>query len=118
MAADDTLFARLLLDLMLPPKLAESLRAYGYDVTVARDLPTEVQRNDQALLAEATRQRRALVTCNYRDPRSNSCLIHQEWVAQGKGHAGIILVPQLQVSDRLRRWDVRDRLLLFLNQHT
>jgi hypothetical protein len=31
---------------------------------------------------------------------------------------GIILVPQAQISNRLRRWEVRDRLLSFLNQRT
>jgi hypothetical protein len=32
-----------------------------------------------------------------------------------KEHAGIILVPQHQVSSRSHRWEVRDRLLKFLN---
>jgi hypothetical protein len=36
----------------------------------------------------------------------------------GQEHAGIILIPQSQISNRLRRWEVRDRLLDFLNQHT
>jgi hypothetical protein len=35
-----------------------------------------------------------------------------------KVHFGIILIPQAQISNRLRRWDVRDRLLRFLNQRT
>ena len=33
-------------------------------------------------------------------------------------HFGIILVPQVQISNRLRRWEVRDRLRSFLNQRT
>lgn len=31
---------------------------------------------------------------------------------------GIILIPQAQISSRLGRWRVRDRLLRFLNQRT
>jgi hypothetical protein len=56
-----------------------------------------------------------VVTCNYSDPRSNFCVIHEQWQSRGKEHAGIILVPQHQVSSRSRRWEVRDRLLKFLN---
>jgi len=115
---DDSLFARLLFDVMLPARLAEAVRTQGFDVVEARTLPSEIQRDDQALLEEATRQRRVVVTCNYRDPRSNFCVIHQEWQAGGQEHAGIILIPQEQVRDRLRRWDVRDRILDFLDHYT
>jgi hypothetical protein len=69
-------------------------------------------------LAEAASRSCVVVTCNYSDPASNFCLIHDEWRAQGKQHAGIILVPQFQISSRARRWEVRERLLVFLNQHT
>src|SRR5438874_4673036 len=94
---EESLFARLLCDVMIPAELAEALRAQGYDVAEARLFPLEVQQDDEALLEEATRQERAVVTCNYSDPRSNFCLIHEQWQAQGKDHAGIILVPQHQV---------------------
>ena len=114
----ERLFARLLCDMMIPAELAEALRAQGYDVAEARLLPPEAQQDDQALLEEATRQGRTVLTCNYSDPQSNFCLIHEQWQAQGKNHEGIILVPQHHISSRLRRWDVRDRLLKFLNQHT
>jgi hypothetical protein len=114
---NDTLFARLLFDVMTPAELAEAVRAQGYDVAEARNFPLEVQRDDRALLEEAAQQRRAVVTCNYSDPQSNFCLIHEEWQEQGKEHSGIIFVPQFQISNRLRRWEVRDRLLNFLNQH-
>ncbi len=113
-----TLFARLLFDLMLPAELAEAIRLQGYDVLEARTLPIETQRDDWAILAEAARQMRVVITCNYSDPASNFCLIHNEWKQQGKEHAGIILVPQYQISSRFRRWEVRDRLLDLLNQHT
>jgi hypothetical protein len=114
---DEPLFARLLCDVMIPAELAEAIRAHGYEVAEARMLPLDVQRDDEALLEEATRQDRAVVTCNYCEPQSNFCVIHEQWQAQGKEHAGIILVPQHQVSSRSRRWEVRDRLVKFLNSY-
>jgi hypothetical protein len=116
--ASEVLFARLLCDVMIPAELSAALRAQGYDVAEARTLPLEIQQDDYAILAEAAHQQRVVITCNYSDPHSNFCLIHGEWRAQGKEHAGIILIPQHQVSSRSRRWEVRDRLLSFLNQHT
>ncbi len=113
--AEESLFVRLLSDVMIPAELAEALRAQGYDVAEARSLPLEVQQDDEALLEVAASQRRAVVTCNYSDPQSNFCVIHEEWQARSKEHAGIILVAQHQVSSRSRRWEVRDRLLKFLN---
>jgi predicted nuclease of predicted toxin-antitoxin system len=100
---------------MIPAELAEALRTQGYDVAEARLLPLDVQQDDEVLLDEAARQDRAVVTCNYSDPHSNFCVIHEEWQSQGKEHAGIILVSQHQVSSRSHRWQVRDRLLKFLN---
>ena len=112
------LFARLLFDIMLPADLAESLRIHGYDVAEARALPLEVQRDDGALLIEAAGLQRLVVTCNYHDPHSNFCSLHEEWQAQSMEHSGILLVPQFQISNRFLRWQVRDRMLTFLNQHT
>jgi Domain of unknown function (DUF5615) len=114
----ETLFARLLCDVMIPAELSAAIRAQGYDVAEARSLPLEIQQDDQAILQAAAQQRRVVITCNYSDPQSNFCLMHEAWRAQGKKHAGIILIAQYQISGRLGRWEVRDRLLNFLNQHT
>lgn len=113
---EESLFARLLCDVMIPAELSEALRAHGYDVAEARLLALEVQQDDETLLEHASREGRAVVTCNYSDPRSNFCIIHEEWRLQGKEHAGIILAPQHHVSNRSRRWEVRDRLLKLLNR--
>jgi uncharacterized protein with PIN domain len=112
---EEGLFVRLLCDVMIPGELAEALRTQGYDAAEGRLLPLDVQQDDEALLEEAARQERAVLTCNYSDPRSNFCVLHEQWQSRGKEHAGIILVPQHQVSSRLGRWQVRDRLLKFLN---
>ncbi len=114
---EERLFARLLCDVMIPAELAEAIQAQGYDVAHARLLPQEVQQDDVALLEKATQQDRVVVTCNYSDPRSNFCIIHEQWQKEGKEHAGILLVPQHQISSRSRRWDVRDRMLKFLNRY-
>lgn len=114
----ETLFARLLCDVMIPAELSAAIRTQGYDVAEARTLPLEMQQDDHAILRAAAQQRRVVVTCNYGDPQSNFCLMHEAWRTQGKKHAGIILIAQYQISSRVRRWEVRDRLLNFLNQHT
>ena len=115
---DAPLFACLLCDIMIPAELSAAIRTQGYEVSEARDLSPEIQQDDWAILAEAEATERVVVTCNYSDPASNFCLIHEDWQRQGKTHAGIILIPQFQISSRARRWEVRERLLAFLNQHT
>ena len=99
----ETLFARLLCDVMIPAELSAAIRAQGYDVAEARTCPLEIQQDDQAILQAAAQQRRVVITCNYSDPQSNFCLMHAAWHAQGKQHAGIILIPQYQISSRLGR---------------
>ena len=96
----EVLFARLLCDVMIPAELSAALRAQGYDVAEARTLPLEIQQDDRAILAKAAQQQRVVITCNYSDPQSNFCLIHEEWRAQDKEHAGIILIPQYQICNR------------------
>ena len=58
---DEALFLRLLCDVMIPAELAQAIREQGYDIAEARLLPVEVQQDDDALLEEAARQRRAVL---------------------------------------------------------
>jgi len=113
-----SLFARLLFDVMMPAELAEAIRDCGYDVSEARALPLAVQQDDTAILENAAQERRVVVTCNYHDPHSNFCSLHDQWQAQGRDHAGILLIPQFHISNRFLRWQVRDRMLRLFNQHT
>ena len=101
--ACETLFARLLCDVMIPAECSAAIRAQGYDVAEARTFPLEIQQDDQVILQAAAQQRRVVITCNYSDPQSNFCLIHEAWRAQGKKHAGIMLIAQYQISSRLGR---------------
>ena len=84
----ETLFAQLLCNVMIPAELSAAIRAQGYDVAEARALPVEIQQNDHAVLRAAVQQRRVVVTCNYSDPQSNFCRIHEAWRAQGKEARG------------------------------
>src|SRR5215469_16988495 len=87
-----TLFARLLTDIMIPSQFSAAIRAQGYDVAEVRAMLSEIQQDDRAILTEATRQKRAVITCNYSDRSSNFCLIHEEWRGKKKVHFGIILI--------------------------
>jgi predicted nuclease of predicted toxin-antitoxin system len=55
-------FAKLMMDIMIPPEISEALRSQGYDVLKARELPPEIYQDDRLLLEEATKQGRILVT--------------------------------------------------------
>jgi predicted nuclease of predicted toxin-antitoxin system len=55
-------FAKLMMDIMIPPEISEALRSQGYDVLEARKLPPEIYQDDSLLLEEATKQGRILVT--------------------------------------------------------
>lgn len=94
----DSISVRLLCDLMIPPEISAAIRTQDYDVLEARTLLPEIQQDDWAILAEASSQRRTVITCNYSDPASNFCLIHNEWLKQSQTHFGIILIPQFQIS--------------------
>jgi hypothetical protein len=69
-------------------RLAVELRGRGFDV-----LRTEKAGNDTAPDEEqlATRESRALLTFNTRD----FALLHEQWQAVGRPHAGIVVSQQL-----------------------
>jgi hypothetical protein len=48
-------FAKLMMDIMIPPEISEALRGQGYDVLEARELPPEIYQDDRLLLEEATK---------------------------------------------------------------
>jgi len=79
---------RVLLDAHLPAALAELLRARGYDVVAAQAIPALRSLDDRNLLAEAAKQRRALVTYNIR----HFAPLAREWAQTGREHWGIVLI--------------------------
>ena len=76
------------LDENLSPAIARLLKRHGIDATTAYELGN-VQLNDRAQLAYATREGRAIVTANVAD----FIALAHEAVATNAEHAGIILVP-------------------------
>ena len=88
---------KLYLDEDLSPAIAELLRKNGVDATTAYEAGN-IQLDDQAQLAYATREGRALVSANIVDFIG---LAHAA-VATNTEHAGIILVPSSFRGDEFR----------------
>ena len=80
--------------------LVRALRARGVDVITALDAGM-IEREDAEHLDYATEQGRVLCSFNVRD----FYRLHSEYSAQGKTHAGIILMRQQRysVGEEMRR---------------
>lgn len=80
--------------------LVTALQARGVDVQTALDAGL-IARPDEEHLAHAASEQRALYSFNVGD----YCLLHAQWLAEGRSHAGIILAQQTQysVGEQLRR---------------
>src|SRR3712207_6518043 len=77
---------RLYLDEDVIPELARLLRAAGYEVVSVHELGT-LRDPDPVQLARAAADGRAILTYNYQDYYR----LHEEWIAAGREHAGIII---------------------------
>jgi predicted nuclease of predicted toxin-antitoxin system len=87
---------RALLDEQLSPRIAELLRDAGYDVVAVAERTELVGSSDAVLFEVATREERALITNNIKDFRP----LAAELLAEGREHAGLILVPSTRVRTR------------------
>lgn len=79
---------RLLLDEMLGPAVAVQLRDRGFDVSAVVERADLRALADETVLAAATEENRAVVTRNVGD----FAHLHQQWSAEGRTHAGIVMV--------------------------
>jgi predicted nuclease of predicted toxin-antitoxin system len=86
----EELLIRLYLDRHVKLQLADDLGARGYDVLTTQAVGMD-RASDGEQLVLAANQSRAILTFNIRD----FAPLHQEWAAQGRTHAGIILSQQL-----------------------
>lgn len=89
---------RLYLDEDVYGAVTEALRNSAVDVLST----LEAQRTgepDESQLLWATSESRALVTFNVGD----FVRLHSDWMAQGRGHAGIVVSSQRSLSDTLLR---------------
>lgn len=95
---------KLYLNEHLSPRLAAQLRQYGFDVTCTIEAEM-IEADDDAQLAHAVSEQRAIVTFNHRD----FAALHSQYTMCGKEHWGIIFSTE-ETVDTLRR-----RLLRLLN---
>ena len=80
---------KLYLDEHLSPRIAVQLRKHGFDAVTLHDRGMLSQDDRQQMVA-AISERRALVTCNFRD----FVELNEEYAEQGEQHWGIILTTE------------------------
>jgi predicted nuclease of predicted toxin-antitoxin system len=85
-----------MLDEQLSPQIAVLLRQTGHDVDAVADRENLVGRSDRIILEVAYSEGRAVVTNNIKDFRP----LAAEWLAQGRVHAGLILLPSTRTRTR------------------
>lgn len=95
---EEALSVALYLDADVDRKLAEQLRAKGFEAISAREVGND-ELSDEAQLAYAVAQKRALLTHNVR----HFVPMFKEWWNAGKSHHGIIVSEQLPIGEMLRR---------------
>jgi predicted nuclease of predicted toxin-antitoxin system len=87
---------RAILDEQLSPQIAVLLRQSGYDVTAVADRQDLARRSDRIIFGVACGEGRTVVTNNVKDFRP----LAAEWLAQGRVHAGLILLPSTRTRTR------------------
>jgi hypothetical protein len=85
-----------LLDEQLSPLIAQLLRKRGLDVVAAAERSDLIEASDREVLDTATREQRAVVTNDIKDFRP----IAAERLTDGRGHAGLILLPASRSRSR------------------
>jgi hypothetical protein len=87
---------RAILDEQLSPQIAVLLREAGHDVAAVADREDLVGRSDRIIFGVACSEGRAAVTNNIKDFRP----LAAEWLAQGRVHSGLILLPSRRTRSR------------------
>lgn len=85
-----------LLDEQLSAQIAELLRKAGYDVEAVLDRNDLIGRSDRVIFETACSEGRAVITNNIKDFRPPAA----EFLAQGRIHAGLILLPSARTRSR------------------
>lgn len=104
---------RVLLDEQLSDLIAKLLRERGLDaqaVVERADLP---QAPDHEVIEIASREERAVVTNNIKDFRP----LAAERLADGRGHAGLILLPAARSRSRQATGAIADALEALMRAH-
>jgi predicted nuclease of predicted toxin-antitoxin system len=85
-----------LLDEQLSPQIATLLRQDGLDVEAVANRPDLAGRSDSVIFEVAWSEDRAVITNNIQDFRP----LAAQWLAQGRVHAGLILLPSSRTRTR------------------
>ena len=85
-----------ILDEQLSPQIAVLLRQAGHDVDAVAGREDLAGRSDRIIFEVASSEGRAVVTNNVKDFRP----LAAEWLAQGRAHAGLILLPSKRTRTR------------------
>jgi predicted nuclease of predicted toxin-antitoxin system len=85
-----------LLDEQLSLQIAVLLRQTGHDVQAVTERPDLLGRSDRIIFEVASDEGRAVITNNIKDFRP----LAAEWLAQGRVHAGLILLPSTRTRTR------------------
>jgi hypothetical protein len=87
---------KVLLDEQLSVEIARELRRRGHDVEAVTERPDLLRASDERLMEIAMQEDRAVITNNLRHFRP----IAAQRLAQGKQHAGLILLPSSRARNR------------------
>lgn len=104
---------RALLDEQLSPQIAALLRRAGHDVIAVVDRDDLVGRSDRIVFEVATGEGRAVITNNVKDFRP----LAAEWLAQGRTHAGLVLLPSSRTRTRAAVATLADAVEAVLRAH-
>jgi Domain of unknown function (DUF5615) len=102
-----------LLDEQLSPQIAALLRQAGLDVEAVTDRPDLIGRSDVFIFEVACSEDQAVITNNVRDFRP----LAAQWLAQGRLHAGLILLPSSRMRTRVAITVLADRIASVLRDN-
>lgn len=105
---------RAILDEQLSPQIAALLRKAGYDVDAVADREDPAGRSDRIIFEVASSEGRAVITNNIKDFRP----LAAEWLAQGRVHAGLILLPSTRTRTRDSIAAIADAIEIILRDHS
>ncbi len=102
-----------LLDEQLSVEIAQELRRRGGDVEAVTERPDLLRASDERLMEVATQEDRAVVTNNLRHFRP----IAAQRLAQGKQHAGLVLLPSNRARNRAATGRLADAIEGVMRAH-
>jgi predicted nuclease of predicted toxin-antitoxin system len=102
-----------LLDEQLSPQIAALLRRAGLDVEAVADRPDLIGRSDMLIFEVACSEDRAVITNNIKDFRP----LAAQRLAQGRVHAGLILLPSSRTRTRATIALLADRIASVLRDN-